>query len=298
MKTRILASILLLALVAPGCEKKTPTPESVSEEEAAAEPVSGPIAIEDLQVGASQSTMMTEGAPAKDAIEAELRDALYAFSSFDSEGSRTMSGRVTYDVRMVEERGKSPSVDVVFFGEFEEKTPDVPRKISAEVQATGDPADGVKELVSKALATFAEQVDGQARVYASNDSELLDYIANPNEPSSARLKAVQEARDRRLTGAGSTIEALLDSNDDRLRVAAASALVAFERESAYGRVIGLAEEFSRDRNPQLMPVLYIVGDIDTDASRTYLQTVAEAHSEPAVRAIAQEALGRPNPGQE
>ena len=82
------------------------------------------------------------------------------------------------------------------------------------------------------------------------------------------------------------------SKDERLKIAVAAALTAFRDEESYSKIIGIAEELSRNRNPQLMPLLYMIGDMGTDESRTYLKAVADGHSDANAQRIAAEVLSR------
>ncbi len=290
--------VMLVAAVGSGCDtsKEEPVAKSSNEAESSAETKTeapeGPIAIASLKVLGSQSTMLHEGAPSSDQVKEAVEDALYDTEAFSEDGERKAQGSLTYDIRSIDKKDGNAAVDVAIFGDLMVR--DEPIELSAKVIVGNDenPNASVRDLVNKAVSGLALQLDGQARVMDSEDGELLDFIADEDEDASARLAAVQQARDRRLTGAASTIEPLLEDDDERLRVAAAAALVAFKKQETYSKVIGVAERFSRDRNPQLMPLLYIVGDMNTDESKTYLKTVAEAHSEPTVRKIAEEALNR------
>lgn len=295
---KILAVLLLAGCLTAGCDKKEEAPkvddtETATQESKTAESETGPISVGQLRVVASQSTLLTEGAPAADQVKKSVIDALYATPSFEADGTRAMKGSLTYDIRRVTKQDGGTAIDVALFGDFK-LSGQAQTELSAKVIVGNEkaPDSTPQDLLSKAIEKFSKQLDGQARVMASQDGDLLDFISDESEEASARLVAVQEARDRRLTGASNTIEPLLADEDERLQVAAAAALVAFEKKDTYSKVIGVAEQFSRDRNPQLMPMLYIIGDMNTDESKIYLKTVAEAHSEPTVQKIAQEALNR------
>jgi hypothetical protein len=135
-----------------------------------------------------------------------------------------------------------------------------------------------------------KRVGAAAKVKSANDQEILAVLSGDDD-NATKLIAVQEARDRRIEGSVPLVRPLLDARDERLQVAAAAMLVSMKDEESYSNVIRITEDFSRDANPQMLPMLYIVADLKTPESRTYLQAVAEGHDSPNVRKVAKEALG-------
>lgn len=291
--TRAVWIALLLCL---GCDSKpaatdaapaikaAPTVLKSASPDAQDGPTTGPITVTGFKLIGSQNAYQTPGAPKPDQIQQEIVADLNASKGFQAAGGRPAQGSATYEIRV--EGGKT---EVMIFGGLKAKG-DSTRGLQAEVMATDadveakDPA----AVVAEAKRQFVRRIVSQARVGQANNDELVELL-NDGE---ARLVALQELRDRRLREATPKVREFLADPDAGVRVAAAATLVAFEDAESYSAIVEAAEGLSRERNPQLMPMLYIVADISTDEARTYLQALADGHELEAVRKVAGEALAK------
>lgn len=292
MYLKRLAQFVLLALLTIGCfgcdEKKLPPlPDAVEAPAAPKESAeqAGPIQILEFKIQASQTAMTLEGVPGLSELEAQILQGLYEQEAFEKDGSLKGKGSAVFDVRQ-----KDESVEVMLVGSVT-----VPGEsggqFNAEVLVRDADIDDrrLEPLTSEAVRRFVKRVGAQARIKSANDFELIALLQGDHD-GATRLFAIQESRDRRLRDAIPATRPHLKSPDERVQVAAAAMLVSLKDEESYSEVIALTEQFSRETNPQMLPMLYIVADLGTDESRTYLAAVAEAHSSEQVRKIAQEAM--------
>lgn len=279
-------SLALIVVTVCACDtRKVEAPATASNQTAAqvhGEPTSGPLTLKDIKVSASQHTYQTEDAPKAEVIETQLLLQLNNSPGFKPEGGQPASGSATYEVKVTDAR-----TEVMLFGTVKPKADDS-RGLQAEIWVTdADVEDkSVEKVVNEAVGRFVARISAQARVAHASDADIPEMLDDP----AGRLVALQEIRDRRLRNATPKIRTLLNDQDARVRVAAAAALVAFEDRESYSHVVALAEEFSRDKNPQLLPLIYILADIPTEEAKIYLQTLADAHEVKAVRDVATEAL--------
>ncbi|MEZ4459311.1 MAG: HEAT repeat domain-containing protein [bacterium] len=284
-----LKSLVVLVVLVAACDSQKPAeqaPQSAAQTSAQTDeaPQSGPMTLTKFKLIASQRTYQTEGAPKPEALEAQIILKLNNSPGFVPQGGQEASGSATYEVKVTPERS-----EVLMFGGIKTKA-DQARGLQAEILVSDADIENkaLDKIAEVAVDRFVGRVSAQARVAHASDAEMATLLDEPE----ARLVALQEIRDRRLRDTTPKIRALLQDTDARVQVAAAAALVAFEDTESYGAVIGLAETFSRDRNPQLLPLIYIIADMPTDEAKTYLQTLADAHEVEAVRKVAKEALDK------
>lgn len=285
-----LVVFLLAGSLWVGCDKKeTSAPsapsESVPQPAEETPKAKGPIAVTEFKIQASQAVMKLEGVDIK-ALEAGIQSDLHAHESFDPDGPTKGKGYAIFDVRE-----RPESVEVMLVGGVAVDT-SVFGELKAEVVVRDADIDDrrVPSLVEEARRRFVKRVGAAAKVKSANDQEILAVLSGDDD-NATKLIAVQEARDRRIEGSVPLVRPLLNARDERLQVAAAAMLVSMKDEESYSDVIRITEDFSRDANPQMLPMLYIVADLKTPESRTYLQAVAEGHDSPNVRKVAKEALG-------
>ena len=139
----------------------------------------------------------------------------------------------------------------------------------------------------------AASEEAGAAAAAENAAEIAAQLAilqDADAGPEARLRAIQELRELRATEAVPAIRPFLEHERSPMRVTAASALVALDDRPSRPQILKLAEDLSRDRDPQYIPILFIVADMGGPEAREYLRTVAEAHPAPAVRQVAADAL--------
>ncbi len=286
---KIEASLLALALLV-GCENKpipAEAPPATNQAKAATEdegPTTGPLTVKDFRLVASQNAYQTPGAPKPEALEAQIVLALNNSAGFQATGGRKATGSATYEIKVSE--GKT---EVMLFGSIKAKGSDA-RGLKAEILVTdADTEDKSADAVAnEAVSRFVKRIAAQAEVEQASDEEIVGLL----DSADARLVAIQDIRDRRLRNATPRLRELLLDQDPQVRVSTAAALVAFEDTESYSNIIKVTEEFSRDRSPQLMPMIYVVADINTGEAKTYLQTLADAHPVEAVRKVAAEALAK------
>lgn len=282
------ASLLALALLA-GCENKPAPAEAPATHQMKGNaedegPQTGPLTVKDFRLVASQNAYQTPGAPKPEALEAQIVLALNNSAGFLATGGRQATGSVTYEIKVSE--GKT---EVMLFGGIKASGSDA-RGLKAEILVTdADTEDKSAEAVAnEAVSRFVKRIAAQAEVEQASDEEIVGLL----DSADARLVAIQEIRDRRLRDTTPRLRDLLLDADAQVRVSTAAALVAFEDAESYSNIIKVTEELSRDRNPQLMPMIYVVADIKTGEAKTYLQTLADAHPVEAVRKVAAEALAK------
>ena len=282
-------TVLLLAL-ACGCDKQETSEPAESEAEVATpSSATGKFSIE-LKVSGSQDVYQLEGAPKPEEVQAALVAAFYATEAFEEGGPRKLKGIVNYDIKALPDDGGH---DLVLLGAL--NSPDANFDAGVNLQSTDEAWKGksAREMVDGAVANFVERISGQARVVGGDDDNLRAVMESADEPESARVMAIQEVRERRLTKHLDVVRTFLgEDHSASLRLAASATLVSLGDTESRGEIVKVAEDFSRDRNPQFVPMLHILSDLGGTEVVTYLEAVAEAHAAPAVRAVAQEALSK------
>lgn len=283
---RFTAPLVALALLV-GCETKPAPPVETTTHQAKPivedeSPSTGPLTVKDFRLVASQNAYKTPGAPKPEALEAQIVLALNNSAGFQPVGGRKTTGSATYEIKVSE--GKT---EVMIFGGIKPSGGEA-RGLKAEIMVTdADTEDKSPDAVAnEAVNRFVKRIAAQAEVEQASDEEIVGLL----DSADVRLVAIQEIRDRRLRDTTPRLRELLAETDPQVRVSTAAALVAFEDVESYSAIIKVTEEFSRDRSPQLMPMIYVVADIKTDEARTYLQALADGHQVEAVRNVAAEAL--------
>lgn len=288
-------TILILIALAFGCEHKPdandqdkPNADTHGAAPAAEdEPTEGKFSVA-LKVSGSQEVFQMKDAPKPEAVQAHLKSAIEETPAFAPDGPRKLEGMVTYDIKALPD---DKGYDVVLLGTL--NSPHANFNAGVNVQSTdkgyvGQPLSGV---VDGAVAEFARRIGAQARVIGGDNANLKTILENPDEPDSARLMAIQEIRERRATEHTEVVRKYLAPEYDvKLRLAAAATLVSMGDEKSRADILKVAEDFSRDRNPQFVPMLHILGDLGGPEVMTYLSAVADGHSAPAVREVAKEVL--------
>lgn len=289
--------LLLLALAPFGCDKADGGAQSAASEEAAErageEPTSGAFAVT-LKVSGTQAVFQAE-VPKPDEVAAQITAELYKSDVFAADGPRKLEGTVMYDIQQLPD---DAGMEVMLIGGL--RSPNAKFDAGVNFQSSDEAWQGKSptEIVGGATAEFAERIVAQARVIGGDDATLAKILTGDDEPLDARLMAIQEVRERRLPDLIPQVKPYLDeAHDPALRLAAAATLVSLGDTSARAEILQLAETFSRDRDPRIVPLLHILGDLGGDEVVMYLQTVADAHSAEAVRTVAGEALKKAQRGQ-
>lgn len=285
--------LVILCLGFLGCDtasKESPAPTAPSptpQNDVVSTVSTGPIRVQEFKIQASQNVMLMEDMPGAKDIEAAILNALHDRTTFSKDSKRTAKGSAMLDVRKIDQ-----SVEVMLVGSV--NTQDLePQRYSAEVVVSDADIDDrrIQPLMDEVIRRFVKRIDAQARVKSATDAELITILSGDDE-AAAKLVAVQETRDRRLRDAIEHVRPLLTSTDARLQVAAAAMLVSLKDTQSNSQIIEITEHYSREKNPQMLPMLYIVADIGTEEAKTYLNAVAEGHDVPSVRQVAKEALDR------
>lgn len=292
----IWACIGLAALVAAaGCEnadkaQKSAQNEATSTDEASSEgdgTTTGPFVIEAIKVNGSQATFKLEGAPKPDELEKKLRTALEASPAFTAQGPRKVKGTITYEARPLPSNG---GWDVVLLGGFRRSDAMLDAGVNFKSTDEGLGELALPQLVDRAVEEFSNRIIAQARVVGAS-AEVLTEILRADEHPKTHLLAIQEIRERKVAPAAQAVRPFLSAETPaELRTAAAAALVAVGDEESRPKILAVAEDFSRDRNAQFLPLLQILADMGGSEVETYLGAVAEGHASPEVRMVAEEAL--------
>ncbi len=285
----------VLILVGGGLWYNASTPETPQPNDttAATAATTGKFSVT-LKISASQDVYTSEGAPKPEEVEAALKAALYKTEAFEEGGPRALKGLVNYDIKSLPNDGGH---DIVLLGSL--NSPGANFDAGVNVQATDEAWKGksLREMVDGAVAQFAGRIGAQARVIGGDDANLRTILESSTETEDLRLMAIQEIRERRLKQHLDVVRGYLDpAQPPTLRLAASAALVSMDDKASASEILTVAEDFSRDRNPQFVPMLHILSDLGGTEIITYLEAVAEAHSAPAVRTVAQEALDKARGG--
>lgn len=283
--------ILLVVVAIFACEERpaedggSSTPDAPAAAESAG-PVEGKFSLTELKVRPTADAMKADGAPDPETVRSEFEAALYASDSFDRGGTREMEGSLMFDVRPLED-----GWDIMLFGGV--GAPDAKFEASASYRTT-DPrhaGKSIEELVSMGIASIADQISAQATIVVAGADELAAILSDDDATDTRYLMAIQEIRERRLEDAIPDVRPFLaPERSSKLRTAAAATLVQLGDEESRSDIIKVAEDLSRDKDPQYVPMLHILADLGGPEVVTYLQTVADAHGAPAVRQVAAEAL--------
>ena len=243
-----------------------------------------------LKVSGTQATYETEGALKPEEVQKRLLDAIHATDAFAPDGGRKLQGRVTYDIKPLE--GGEEGYDLVLLGNL--GATDAAFQAGVNYRSNDEKFRGkpVAEMVEAAIDSFATRIGGQARVLGGSDKVLGEILANTDEPEEARLMAIQEIRERKVTDHLEIVRAQLKDagQPGKIRLASAATLASLGDEASRAEILALAEHFSRERDPQFVPMLHILGDLGGDEVRTYIEAVADGHAAPAVRDVARDVL--------
>lgn len=297
MTKRTLWSCLMVALTFVGstaCDEKKveEAPAKVAEdttpEADEIAPTEGKFSVDALKVTASQTTYQAADAPKPEEVKERLVNALYRSEVFEEGGPRELTGTLMYDVR------KEGDVwDVTLFGGL--NSPNVRFEAGTELKSSDESWQGkpLREIVEAATDSVAEKILTQASVSGADVEGLIAVLEDPEAKDEARLSAIQEIREREAKVAIPAVRAQLSpERRSELRTAAAATLIQLGDMESGPRIIAVAEDLSRERDPQYVPMLHILADLGGPEAVTYLEAVAEGHSAPAVREVAKEALSQ------
>lgn len=277
------------ALAAFGCEEKPAPPE---ENEAATPdseplaPTEGKFSIAKLSVRPSQDTFSIEGAPKPEEVQAVIEKKLYGTSSFEKGGPRALDGSIVYDLHPI-----TDGYEVMLYGGL--SSANAKFEAGAGYKTTDEQwkDEPVADMVLAAADDLASKLAAQAEVMGSDVGGLIAVLDAESSKDEARLIAIQELRERKATESLPALRKHLDAKfRSELRTAAAATLVQLGDTESRSDIIKVAEDLSRERDPQYVPMLHILADMGGEEVVTYLEAVAEGHGAPAVREVAKEAL--------
>ncbi len=284
--------MLLLALLLVACEQNKGTDEAATEEPSAEQTeekgdADAPFGVGKIEIIGSQGVYRMEEAPKPETVQEKLHQALLERELFAKSGETTVDGKFTYDVRKTDDGAFDMMIVGGVNGDNVRFDAGV-NYVSSDERWKGKSLD---EMIETGVEKVAEKLEAQAHVLGADVDGLIAILKDDEEPEEAHLLAVQEVRERSLREASEHVKPFLDSShSSKLRVAAAATLVGLGDETVRGDVLKLAEELSRNRDPQYVPTLHILADLGGQEVITYLETVADGHSAPAVRKVASEAL--------
>lgn len=290
--TGLLTLLLLIGLSAcdkPATTDKSGTVDPTSEATGDSAASSGKFSVE-LKISGSQEVYKIEGAPKPEEVQESLSSALYKQEAIEKDGPRKLKGVVNYDIKMLPD---DAGYDILLLGAL--NSPGANFDAGVNVQSTDEKwkEKSLAEMVDGAVAEFATRIGGQARVIGGDDENLGTILENVKENETTKLMAIQEIRERRDTKHLELVRGFLaEDQPPKLRLAACATLVSLGDTTSRTEILKVAEDFSRDRNPQFVPMLHILGDLGGTEVTTYLETVADAHAAPAVRTVAQEVLDK------
>ncbi len=294
MKKLFVLLTLLTAILAIGCEKEdTPATEGDAPKAESGKTVEDAIKFANVRVTASQTTLRMEGSPKPKDVEKQLVDELYKLSFFDEDGDVSANISVTYDIREITKRDGTKALDAVVFGDIKTVGLEQQRRFKSEVR-TGNAVGETKnatEMIASAVTKFVQQIDAQAQVESATPEQLVKLIEEGNTVTAKKM-AIQEARERQVKEAIPSLRKSLEDEDTGVKIAASGALVTLSDGESYSKIIKVAEDLSRDKNPDILALVYLIGQMGTDESRTYLEALAGAHPAAPVREAAKNALAK------
>lgn len=292
--SRLIAFVLAVALLA-ACDDKSP--DRPAEEKSSAQTsttekegdADAPFGIGKIRVIGSQGVYkLGDDVPEPADVREKLVAAIEDQPLFASSGEQTVDGQFTYDVRKAEDG----AWDMMIVGSVRTDNARFDGGINYKSSDERWKGKSLQQMVDAGATSVAEKLDAQAHVLGSDTDEIIAILQDADEPEEAHLLAIQEVRERSARNATEQVKPFLNDpkHSSKLRVAAAATLVGLGDETVRADVLKLAEQLSRDRDPQYVPVLHILADLGGPEVITYLEAVAEGHSAPAVRAVASEAL--------
>ncbi len=247
-----------------------------------------------IKIVAAANIYSNPDATKPDELQKLIETKLKEQASYD-EDAGPLSGSLTYDARTSTAPGGKKSRDVVLFGDLRRKGDDDPTaKYTAEIMVRSQPGsdETYADLTADAVQQFAERVDAQIRIRGASAEALTNILESDTESQKAKVSAIQQIRERQIEGTEPVLRKLLDGDDGSIKVAASAALVRLGDSESRPKILEIAQNFSRDKDPNFLPMLYILGDMGGQEVVTYLTTVSEAHSSPAVRQVAKEAVDK------
>ncbi|MBI2891975.1 MAG: HEAT repeat domain-containing protein [Deltaproteobacteria bacterium] len=163
---------------------------------------------------------------------------------------------------------------------------ELPLSVTVAAQGTvSSPAD--RALLDRAILDAVHALDGQAKLRAATDADLLRALAARDDDvkiTAARLLAL-----RRTRGAGAKITKLLSSPRSQVRDAAIGALIELKDQSAVRPLIESARSDDPDAQLRIVEALGAIGGTESAA---YLELLASGTDEPQLREAAARARAR------
>jgi hypothetical protein len=298
--------LLLASLALTGCQKDAgsspesgESSESASQDEAAEDGdwESNGFSVGKLKIIAASNIYSNPEATKPEELTKQLTAALEATPSYN-EDAAPLYGSITYDARTTSAASAERSRDVVLFGDLRRKGDDDPTaKYTSEVLVRSEPGsdETYADVTKEAVKQFAERIDATIRIRGASAKGLTAILKSADETEKAKVTAIQQIRERQIDGTEPVLRDILAAKkgeSDALRVAAAAALVELGDAESRPKILELAPTDSRDKNANLLPMIYILGDMGGQDVVTYLSTVADAHSSPQVRQVAKEAVDK------
>lgn len=306
----------LVALAAPACDDdkgEKPKPEAAAEAEARPAEVApaGPVQVAEVYVTSEPGVALVAGAPEPEAVRERLLAAVGEAEHLSRDRQPVaVAGQLAYTVRVLEAGQDERLVAVALSGVFEPREADDDAGFGAEVEvlardrvtiaegadAGGGDAGGaaaleaaIERLVDEAVADFVGELDTLAEVHTAAPAELGAVVERDGVAEAARLQAIHRIRDAGAREAVPALTRALGADDPDVVAAAAAALQALEAKQAVADVIEAAGRLGRERHyPQVIQLLYVLGDFGGERARAYIDATAEGHQVPAVRQVAQE----------
>lgn len=222
--------------------------------------------------------------PSAERVEESIRGELTAAEHWESSGPGTpVSGRITWF--LIDDAAHGDDLIVVWSAWFEATDDSLSQPIELEA-ATMIPrasfyANQDAEM-DEAVSQVVQMLDDAALVFVGEDDELLELIATGER--AVVPMALHEAQRRRLSDALRLALELLDPREPQIFVAAAGTIAHFGDRS---HVQALIDPIDTQEDVQvLISVLPAIDRLGGPQAVGFLQTLANAHGDPRVRALA------------
>ena len=162
-------------------------------------------------------------------------------------------------------------------------------RLAKEVETAKAAQEALSGLAKSATENLAESLVARERLRRAPHAELLSALSVGLSEPSMRIWGLQLAADRGLREAVPAAIDSLSSEDEALRAAAISALVALRDPSG---VSALIKEVDFNSYEELAVTMEAISAIGGDDAIEFLEFVASGHSDDELRARAKESLER------
>jgi len=143
------------------------------------------------------------------------------------------------------------------------------------------------DLVSSMVSDLLESYITRRNLHRGSDREVITALSE--ETPEIVEEAITIARKRSIRSANETLLKLLEHPEETVRDAALGALVQFKERKAVA-VLGRSRSMRNTR--EMRKILAAIAEIGGEDAASYLSFVSEAHDDPEIRELAEQALSR------